>query len=72
MSEWQAIESAPLDGTKVRVKYPVNFGTYDAEMVAWFISDSDLEGWMTDYGSVSPTHWKPITPPTAEHNKPAE
>lgn len=57
--EWQPIETAPKDGTRVLV---VEEGEYH---VAWFV-DAPGAGWVhaaDDYNIVmEPTHWQPLPP----------
>ncbi len=68
MSEWQPIESAPKDGTRIIAYMPKHAG--DIEILLW-VSDDKGAGWAywdNGYGEFSPTegddptHWMPCPP----------
>ncbi len=58
MAEWQPIETAPQDGTRILV-FTVHG---DIEISEWYticIFDPPTEGW----NSNEPTHWMPLPEP---------
>ncbi len=64
MSEWQPIETAPKDGTRVmlfRAGRKICLGGYVTP--SWALT---LEGWKNSHGNFfEPTHWMPLPlPPT--------
>ena len=71
--EWQPIETAPKDGTRILVScvYEVEGQTHSYEWADWWGWDDEWEGWL-DFPSqipapVPPTHWMPLpAPPTGE------
>ena len=63
MTEWQPIETAPKDGTKILVKSPQ--GVFTAY---WFVNTHGVDGWAAYYpqgkyrtfwmvDETAPTHW---------------
>lgn len=52
MSEWMPIETAPKDGT-MWVRLKDQFRERDG---CW----CKFDGWVTDFGLMDPTHWKPL------------
>lgn len=71
MSEWQPIETAPMDGTRVLLYQPTEGGSYgpnpDKDMDYYiFTGWWDGANWLcAEYGAFSkePTHWQPEPPP---------
>jgi hypothetical protein len=70
MSEWRAIETAPLDGTRVLVNDTTSDdGVY---VMAYWLSGFDWSGWAYDDELLNdtnptgpkPTHWFPVPPLT--------
>ena len=55
MTEWQPIETAPMEGTKIIV---VPYGDVTDLQVSWFIGDEGR--WANWDWSVEPTHWMPL------------
>jgi hypothetical protein len=66
MSEWQPIESAPKDGTKVDVwcvregKVPLRIPNAYFYEERWLHSFNGMRIWH------DPTHWMPLPPPPSE------
>ena len=68
MSEWQPIETAPKDGTKILMYYPQpNIGTRKAMAIsigAWHLKGA---AWHREGGKkiryTLPTHWMPLPSP---------
>lgn len=60
---WRPIETAPRDGTKVLVVYPVH-----GEEQMLLIAHQDELGWDTGYWRFhnAPTHWQPLPAPPEE------
>ena len=59
MSDWQPIETAPKDGTRILVSW--TFGGWN---IARCLTPSGR--WMTQYDrplAVQPTHWMPLPEP---------
>lgn len=64
--EWQPIETAPRDGTSIKMR-----GRYRAlsdgpliEVDGRYDSGGYTEGWETDRGAhFNPTHWMPLPDP---------
>jgi hypothetical protein len=62
MTEWQLIETAPMDGTQVLLYCPDNIpfdafivgGWYDVEDCKW------IEAACGSYPDAEPTHWMPL------------
>ena len=67
LAEWQAIESAPNDGSAVLL-YPCSiFGAVSPDIGYWD-RDKDYEAWRTLDGEriePPPTHWIPLPAPPA-------
>jgi hypothetical protein len=64
MSAWQPIETAPKDGTRVRLLCPEgeDTGSYDDYTEREWAS---IPGeWSTDFGNGEPTHWMPLPEPS--------
>lgn len=62
MGEWQLIDSAPKDGSLILTARKLSSGwTYD---IAWWTKYGWDDGEPVG-GPFEPTHWKPLTPPTA-------
>ena len=59
MSEWQPIETAPMDGT------PLLLWGWNDVQVGWFCNDRDDDReWINaDYDDLAPTHWMPLPAP---------
>jgi hypothetical protein len=81
MSEWQPIETAPKDGTRIAFKNEQSgledIGHWDSwtDMPNWrrellpdFAKEWDGE-WSTDFGNGDMTHWMPLPPPPATLNE---
>ncbi len=65
--EWQPIETAPKDGTRVLVVSEMRGTTYAGPMprrlmiAAWIQTHAwKPHGWWSDGGNVYPTHWMPL------------
>jgi hypothetical protein len=60
MSEWQPIETAPLDGTHILLIFR---WAYRNKHIAegWYSDNAD--DWMTRWGTVHATHWMPLPQP---------
>jgi hypothetical protein len=66
MSEWQPIETAPRDATRI-----LGWSIDDVRAVWWWeshwLDGRDRGGWMTDdseyYERTEPTHWHPLPDP---------
>lgn len=61
MSEWQPIETAPKDGTKIigLLKWE------DVSMIWWTRDEWEGDYWDNDQGNEpEPTHWMPYNPPS--------
>ena len=58
--DWQPIETAPKDGTRVRLLCPggEDAGFYDdyTRLLEWDGIDGE---WCTDLGNGEPSHWMP-------------
>jgi hypothetical protein len=77
VSEWQPIETAPVDGRPIFVwadgfKWPevvvwVNFSDHDAKVAGepgyWRFADDLLAEVAPDCGADNWTHWAPMFPP---------
>lgn len=60
MSEWQPIETAPKDGTRILVPYPLRSG-YEVLIVKWNGCGWDSDSfWMLHE---EPARWMPLPPP---------
>lgn len=59
-SQWQSINTAPIDGTHVYVLYPQRSGRveawYDTRLVGWY----SVDGFYNECRRISPTHWLPL------------
>ncbi len=73
MSEWQPIETAPRDGTKVILyirSLGINMGSYDVyETRRNGKVGYHSEGWRADIsfvGDIKPLYWMPLPEPPAE------
>ncbi len=62
MSEWQPIETAPKDGTRVLAARKWKKGQWVYRIAHW--ADRGLGNWVSDPGEwlVQPTHWQPLPP----------
>jgi hypothetical protein len=67
MSEWKPIETAPKDGTTVRVHHSLAGDFYDCDgsylegvwqLPHYFVFSDGYHSFM----SAEPTHWKPLNP----------
>lgn len=73
MAEWQPIETAPKDGTRVDLWYPrigrkIDCYFHGAPLDCWGWAEPDLddvegEPLFVVHGNIEPTHWMP--PPEA-------
>lgn len=74
MSEWQPIETAPKDGTRIEFKNVDNglidvghweqwrdMSPWERELLPVWAKDWDGE-WCTDLGNGDMTHWRPAPP----------
>ena len=65
--EWQPIETAPRDGTRV-LGYGPDLG-YTTPNICAVIYDTHSKGWYADQwdcaGIIKPTHWMPLPEPPA-------
>ena len=70
MADWQPIESAPMDGTRVRLGHELDTSSMKADTICPTFGHWDGERWITScfftfpggrYGLVTgqPTHWMP-------------
>lgn len=74
MSEWQPIETAPRDGTKVLlivVGYEPAVGAYyergwDYQEEGDFVQEAHYTEWCETTGPWEPTHWMPLPAPPKE------
>jgi hypothetical protein len=58
MSDWQPIESAPKDGTRVLGYFPdLESGYHDT---VWI---DRLKTWVSRAYPAAPSHWMPLPPP---------
>jgi len=58
VEDWQPIETAPMDGTRIMVGYRngwVGFGWWEAQENRWVLDRSGI--------AAAPTHWKPQPEP---------
>ena len=69
MSEWQPIETAPKDGTRVVLFQPKNDGkgyiacaSWDSYW-QWVERGADYATELTGVGELHPTHWQPLPEP---------
>ena len=65
MSDWRPIETAPKDGTEVRLLCPggEDRGHYD-DYNGRFPGEWSIPGeWSTRHGHGEPTHWMPLPEP---------
>lgn len=62
---WQPIETAPRDGTRVRLLCSgrEDFGFYQDYTERMLPGDTLSGEWSTEYGHGEPTHWRPLPPP---------
>jgi predicted esterase len=64
MSEWQPIETAPIDGTDILVCMTHNLSDDEWETVQWVDYYFPDAGWIIFRGRVDipfpPTHWMPL------------
>jgi hypothetical protein len=74
MAEWQAIETAPKDGTAILVYGPGLLREIDGNcaVARWLVREFSAIPWWTvsdgkfgpyDLRGPSPTHWMPLPPP---------
>lgn len=64
MMEWQPIETAPRDGTRVLLGYE---GAADYDICVWHAA---LGNWFNEYSHpvpITPTHWMPLPDPPPPH-----
>lgn len=63
-SDWQSMETAPKDGTLIRIKPSYGLPEMDGR---WRERSPDNWGWAWVAGRhVDPTHWKPTQPDSGE------
>ena len=73
MTDWQDIETAPKDGTCIRLRYRDSLGYFGGGVrTSW-----DGAGWVinTDHGQIPigplpPTHWRPAPEPPMDGEQP--
>lgn len=58
---WQPIETAPLDGTVVLVRFTKNRGRMPCAITA--SNPTGIQWWSPLVGAVKPTHWMPLPAP---------
>jgi hypothetical protein len=66
---WQPIESAPKDGTRIDVfaegrRWPDSYWSGGPKRGCWWAPNWDYDG-MDGPTCLAPTHWMPIPPPPA-------
>lgn len=65
--QWQPIETAPKDGTRLLAYWPPVFGGDNAGCATtwWVVTSSGLFGWESpwEYADREPTHWMPLPEP---------
>jgi hypothetical protein len=65
MSEWQPIETAPKDGTKI-----LTASGRDLSVREWGENEDGDSVWLPRIRGVFPTHWMPLpTPPDSTERK---
>lgn len=62
MSEWQPIETAPKDGTRILMFHPRDDGDVNIRMAWWVVDRFGGHGWSFPSWS-GPTHWMPLPEP---------
>lgn len=62
MSEWQKIETAPIDGTEVLVYVPRRLGA----LIGTAYNTTGAQWWGRNLGDLKPTHWMPLPEPPSE------
>lgn len=73
MSEWQPIETAPKDGTRIMLgdRFGAWIGQYREIYQSGFKPDNPWQSMMLNhdhmkYKVLKPTHWMPLPPPPKE------
>lgn len=66
MSDWQPIETAPQDGTRILINFEGLNDYYHKSNI--FIARWESRRWITDcetlwVGRATATHWAPLNPP---------
>lgn len=75
MTEWQPIETAPKDGTRVDLWVEVSLLGAGRETDcywdrgAWFIPANNYGDGCSTYDGQMPTHWMPIPEPPLSRNQ---
>jgi len=68
--DWKPIETAPKDGTRVRLWVDYGHLGFLEKHASWKVSTvSEVKKWRGDAGFPimgEPTHWQPIVPPKQE------
>jgi len=59
MSNWQLIETAPMDGTEI-----IGYDRFGADIVHW---DIDKQQWCCGANFRQPTHWLALPKDKPEH-----
>lgn len=62
MTDWQPIESAPMDGTHILIFRTATMDPADTMFVCFY--NTRWQGWQTTPGhyGCNPTHWMPLPP----------
>ena len=66
MSEWQDIASAPKDGTRILIPYPLHRGGVEIEAYEVMIVRWNGRGWVSEMAWMlheDPAHWQPLPAP---------
>ena len=69
--QWQPIETAPKDGTRILAYWPDTYGNNSAVQVeTWWGPWGKASTWQSAFewadGACVPTHWMPLPPPPSE------
>ena len=78
MAEWQPIETAPKDGTRVLlagIYGGIGIGFYGPKYSTYGVNYGDAWGYGTNWSNtfgVEPTHWTPLPNPPETEKKGAE
>ena len=73
MTEWQPIETAPKNGTRIIVYRPEGYETSYVPSIGEDFWHKGLEKWANSNKYQRPTHWQPLPgppPPSPKTKKP--